>query len=215
MVKVAPSILSADFGYLTDQIKQTEEGGADLLHIDVMDGNYVPNITLGAPVIASLKGRTRLPFDVHLMITKAETLADDFIDAGADILTVHVEAVTHLQRLLKRIKQRGAMPAAALNPSTPLESLTYVLDDIDMVLLMSVNPGFGGQRFIPQILNKIKDLRAMIKTHGKEILIEVDGGVNSDNAVEIAGAGADILVAGSAIYNSKNIGEAISKLKGN
>lgn len=214
MTKVAPSILSADFGYLMEEIRKTEEGGADYLHIDVMDGNYVPNITVGVPVISRLKGRTKLPFDVHLMITNAETLVDDFIEAGADILTVHVEAVTHLQRLLARIRDRGVMPAVALNPSTPIDTLTYVLDDIDMVLLMTVNPGFGGQRFIPQMLNKIRDLKAMIASHGKDILIEIDGGVTVENARQIAKAGADILVAGSAVYNSADIGEAIAKLKG-
>ena len=214
MTKIAPSILSADFGYLMDQIKLVESAGADYLHIDVMDGNYVPNISLGVPIISCIKGRTKLPFDVHLMISQAEALAEIFIDAGADILTVHVEAVIHLQRLLRQIKELGATPAVALNPSTPLNILNHILDDVDMVLLMTVNPGFGGQKFIPQMLKKIQDLKAMIKAHGKDILIEVDGGVTVENAEKIASAGADILVAGSAVFNSPDIARSISELKG-
>lgn len=213
MVKIAPSILSADFGYLLDDIKKVEEGGADLLHIDVMDGSFVPNITMGPPVIASLKGRTKLPFDVHLMIQNPEKHVDTFIDVGADIITVHAESTVHLNRILNHIKSRGVKPAVGLNPSTSLSCLDYVLDDVEMVLLMTVNPGFGGQKFIPWTLNKIRALKDLIKKRNKDILIEIDGGVNFENAREIAAAGADILVAGSAVYNSGNPTEAIKKLK--
>jgi ribulose-phosphate 3-epimerase len=159
MVKIAPSILSADFAYICDEIKKVEDSGADLLHIDVMDGHFVPNITLGAPIISCLRKITKLPFDVHLMIEKPERYIDDFIDAGADILTVHAEASLHLHRTINYIKNRGIIPAIALNPSTSLDCLKYVLDDVGMILIMSVNPGFGGQKFISNMLGKIRDLK--------------------------------------------------------
>ncbi|WP_213975605.1 ribulose-phosphate 3-epimerase [Tepidanaerobacter acetatoxydans] len=213
MVKVAPSILSADFCCLSEEIKKVENGGADLLHIDVMDGHFVPNITLGPPVISSLKGKTYLPFDVHLMIENPEKHIDDFIKAGADIITVHVESTVHLNRLVNYIKNKGIKPGVALNPSTPLSSLQYILDDIYMILIMSVNPGFGGQKFIPKMLEKIRDLKKIILQENPEILIEVDGGINEENAPDIIKAGADILVAGSAIYLSSNPGDVIEKLK--
>ncbi|AEE91607.1 ribulose-5-phosphate 3-epimerase [Tepidanaerobacter acetatoxydans Re1] len=213
MVKVAPSILSADFCCLSEEIKKVENGGADLLHIDVMDGHFVPNITLGPPVISSLKGKTYLPFDVHLMIENPEKHIDDFIKAGADIITVHVESTVHLNRLVNYIKNKGIKPGVALNPSTPLSSLQYILDDIYMILIMSVNPGFGGQKFIPKMLEKIRDLKRVILQENPEILIEVDGGINEENAPDIIKAGADILVAGSAIYLSSNPGDVIEKLK--
>ncbi|NLU09795.1 MAG: ribulose-phosphate 3-epimerase [Tepidanaerobacter acetatoxydans] len=213
MVKVAPSILSADFGCLSEEIKKVENGGADLLHIDVMDGHFVPNITLGPPVISSLKGKTVLPFDVHLMIENPERHIDDFIKAGADIITVHAESTIHLHRLVNYIKNKGIKPGVALNPSTPLSDLQYILDDIYMILIMSVNPGFGGQKFIPNMLEKIKDLKRILKQENPEILIEVDGGINEENAPDIIKAGADILVAGSAIYQSSNPGDVIKKIK--
>jgi ribulose-phosphate 3-epimerase len=213
VVKVAPSILSADFSRLEEEVKRVEQGGADLLHIDVMDGHFVPNITLGPPVVASLKGKTALPFDVHLMIENPEKYIDDFIRAGADIITVHVESTVHLHRVVNYIKNQGIKPGVALNPSTSLNTIKYILDDIYMVLVMSVNPGFGGQKFIPQMFEKITDLRSIVNQSKHEILIEVDGGINEDNAAKIISAGADILVAGSAIYKAHNPENAIKKLK--
>jgi ribulose-phosphate 3-epimerase len=213
LIKIAPSILSADFSCLSEEVKRVEMGGADLLHIDVMDGHFVPNISLGFPVISSIKGKTNLPFDVHLMIENPEKFIDDFIEAGADIITVHVEAVVHLHRLINYIKNRGVKPGVALNPSTPLESIRYILDDISMVLIMSVNPGFGGQKFIPQMIEKIVKLKEILNSKNPEVLIEVDGGINENNAHDIISAGADILVAGSAIFNSPNPEKTIKKLK--
>lgn len=215
MTKIAPSILSADFSRLLEDIKKVEDGGADLLHIDVMDGHFVPNITIGPPVISCLKGKTNLPFDVHLMIENPERYIDEFAKAGADIITVHEEATVHLHRVLGCIKDKGIKAGVALNPSTPISSLEYVINDIYMVLIMSVNPGFGGQKFIPAMTEKIMDLKKMIKQKNAEVLIEVDGGINEDNASDIAKAGADILVAGSAIYKSPCPAEMIRKLKNN
>lgn len=215
MTKIAPSILSADFSCLLEDIKKVEDGGADLLHIDVMDGHFVPNITIGPPVISCLKGKTNLPFDVHLMIENPERYIDEFAKAGADIITVHEEATVHLHRVLGYIKDKGMKAGVALNPSTPISSLEYVINDIYMVLIMSVNPGFGGQKFIPAMTGKIMDLKKMIKQKNADVLIEVDGGINEDNASDIAKAGADILVAGSAIYQSHCPAEMIRKLKNN
>ncbi|HHV18299.1 MAG TPA: ribulose-phosphate 3-epimerase [Thermoanaerobacterales bacterium] len=213
MTKVAPSILSADFSRLAEEVKRVEAGGADLLHIDVMDGHFVPNITFGPPVISSLKGKTDLPFDVHLMIENPERYVDDFIEAGSDIITVHVESTVHLHRLINYIKNQGIKPGVALNPSTPLTGLQYILDDVYMVLIMSVNPGFGGQTFIPGMIEKIKKLKDIVQQTNSKVLIQVDGGINEDNSPEIIKAGADILVAGSAIYKSSNPGNVIKKLK--
>jgi len=213
MIKIAPSILSADFSRLLDEVKMVEEAGADYIHIDVMDGHFVPNITIGPPVINCLKGKTSLKFDVHLMIENPEKYVDDFIDCGADFLTVHQEACVHLHRLVNHIKSRGVKPAVALNPSTPLTSLEYILDDISMVLIMTVNPGFGGQTFIDTMLKKIRDLKHMLMERGLKIPIEVDGGINEKNARDVIEAGANILVAGSAIYKSKDPAATIKKLK--
>ena len=213
MTKIAPSILSADFSRLAEEVKRVEAGGADLLHIDVMDGHFVPNITFGPPVISSLKGKTDLPFDVHLMIENPERYVDDFIEAGSDIITVHVESTVHLHRLINYIKNQGIKPGVALNPSTPLTGLQYILDDVYMVLIMSVNPGFGGQTFIPGMIEKIKKLKDIVQQTNSKVLIQVDGGINEDNSPEIIKAGADILVAGSAIYKSSNPGNVIKKLK--
>jgi ribulose-phosphate 3-epimerase len=213
MIKVAPSILSADFAFLYDEVKRVEKAGADLLHIDVMDGRFVPNITVGPPVISCLKGKTTLPFDVHLMIEDPDRYLDDFINAGAHILTVHMESCLHIHRTINTIKNRGAIPAVALNPSTPLTSLEYILEDVGMILIMTVNPGFGGQSFIPRMLEKIKALKTMIESRGLDIPIEVDGGVNQENAVDIVKAGASILVAGSAIYNSGDPSAVIKRIK--
>lgn len=213
MIKVAPSILSADFSRLYDEVKKVEEAGADLLHIDVMDGHFVPNITIGPPVISCLRKKSSLPFDVHLMITNPERYVEDFIKSGADILTVHVESTIHIHRLIQTIKEKGALPAVALNPSTPLSALDYILEDVYMVLIMTVNPGFGGQSFIKGMLNKISELKSKIVSKNLDVLIQVDGGINEKNAREIVEAGADVLVAGSAIYNAQDPAYVIRQLK--
>lgn len=213
MIKIAPSILSADFSKLDEQIKLIEKGGADLIHLDVMDGHFVPNITFGAPVIKMLRGVTDVPFDVHLMIENPERFIDDFVDAGADIITVHAESTVHLHRLIQQIKAHGIKAAVSLNPSTPLDVLDYVLEDIDMVLIMSVNPGFGGQSFIPQCKDKIKKLKKMITDKNLDVEIQVDGGVKLDNIREIMECGADIFVAGSAIFGEEDVVAATRAFK--
>jgi len=210
MALVAPSILSADFSRLGKEIKDVEKAGADWIHIDVMDGNFVPNVTIGAPVISSLRPVTSLPFDVHLMIRDPEKHVDSFIKAGADILTVHVEATNHLHRLVTRIREKCKV-GIALNPSTPLISIEEIIDDIDMLVIMTVNPGFGGQKFIESMLKKIKKASLLIKN--KDILLQVDGGVNEKNADEIKKMGANVLVAGSAVFGSKDYASIIKKLK--
>ena len=213
MIKIAPSILSADFSKLDEQIKLIEKGGADMIHLDVMDGHFVPNITFGAPVIKMLRGVTDVPFDVHLMIENPERFIDDFVDAGADIITVHAESTVHLHRLIQQIKAHGVKAAVSLNPATPLDVLEYVLEDIDMVLIMSVNPGFGGQSFIPQCKDKIKALKKMIVDKNLDVEIQVDGGVKLDNIREIMECGADIFVAGSAIFGESDVVEATRAFK--
>ena len=213
MIKIAPSILSADFSKLDEQIKLIEKGGADMVHLDVMDGHFVPNITFGAPVIKMLRGVTDVPFDVHLMIENPERFIDDFVDAGADIITVHAESTVHLHRLIQQIKAHGVKAAVSLNPATPLGVLEYVLEDIDMVLIMSVNPGFGGQSFIPQCKDKIKALKKMILDKNLDVEIQVDGGVKLDNIREIMECGADIFVAGSAIFGESDVVEATRAFK--
>jgi ribulose-phosphate 3-epimerase len=213
MIKLAPSILSADFANLERDIKMVEQAGAELLHIDVMDGHFVPNITIGAPVVKSLRKVSNLVLDVHLMISQPENYIKDFADAGADIITVHAEAATHLHRLIQMIKKEGCKAAVALNPATPLSVLDYVLEDLDMVLIMSVNPGFGGQKFIPSALDKIKTLRSMINEKNLNIDIQVDGGIALDNIAEVVSCGANVLVAGSAIFNSPEPALAIKKMK--
>ncbi len=214
MVKIAPSILSADFSKLEEQIKLVEEGGADFIHLDVMDGHFVPNITFGPPVIKMLKKVTKIPFDVHLMIEKPDQYIKDFVDAGADIITVHQEACIHLHRTIQHIKSYGIKAGVALNPSTSIESIRYILDEIDMVLIMTVNPGFGGQYFIKQMKDKIIDLRNLVKTRNLNIDIQVDGGIKLDNIKEVASYGANIFVAGSAIFNSEDVISATRKFKG-
>ncbi|QZY57117.1 ribulose-phosphate 3-epimerase [Crassaminicella profunda] len=213
MVKIAPSILSANFGSLLEDIKKVEDGGADLLHIDVMDGHFVPNITIGPLILNSIKGKTKLSFDVHLMIENPDQYIPEFVKHGADIITVHVEACPHLHRTIQNIKSHGVKAAVSLNPATSLHTIEHILEDIDMVLLMSVNPGFGGQKFIPSVLEKIKTLRKMIDEKGLNVDIEIDGGVKLDNAYDIVKAGANILVAGSAIFNAENIEETIKIFK--
>lgn len=205
MAKIAPSLLSADFANLKDEIKKIENGGADYLHLDVMDGIYVPNITFGPPVIKKLRKVTEIPFDVHLMIDRPERYIKDFVDAGADLITVHEEATIHLHRTIQEIKSYGVMAGVSLNPATPLENIEYVLEDIDLVLIMTVNPGFGGQSFIESMKEKIKKLRKIIDERGLDIIIEVDGGVKLDNASEILDYGADLLVAGSDIFGAEDV----------
>ncbi|UCD12400.1 MAG: ribulose-phosphate 3-epimerase [Nitrospinaceae bacterium] len=213
MVKIAPSILSADFSRLGDEIKAVEDAGADWIHVDVMDGHFVPNITIGPGVIESVRKVTKLPLDVHLMIENADLYLKDFADAGADILTVHVEACRHLHRTLQAIGELEVRAGVVLNPSTPLSSLEEILHEVDMVLLMSVNPGFGGQEFIPSILDKILNLKEIMGHYDHEFDLQVDGGVNPDNAGDIKQAGANVLVAGSAVFKSKNYKKAIQSLR--
>lgn len=205
MVMIAPSILSADFLRLGEEIKAAEDAGVDMIHIDIMDGHFVPNITIGPAIVEAIRGITKLPLDVHLMIDEPDRYINDFAKAGADYITVHVEAAVHLHRTIQYIKEKNHIKAGvSLNPATPLCSLDNILADLDMVLLMSVNPGFGGQEFIPFVIKKIKGLKNIIKEMGLDVLIEVDGGIKYDNAKEIASAGADILVMGSAFFGSGN-----------
>lgn len=212
-IQIAPSILSADFSKLGEEVKQVEEGGADLLHVDVMDGHFVPNITIGPLVVEAVRKRTGLPLDVHLMIEQPERYIHAFAEAGADILTVHVEATSHLHRLIFQVKEAGVKVGVALNPATPLEMVLPILADIDMVLLMTVNPGFGGQRFIPSVLHKIRRLRQILDQEGLSADIEVDGGINGQTAAMTVEAGANILVAGSAIFGKGDRREAIIDLR--
>ena len=213
MIKIAPSILSADFARLADEIARVESAGADWLHIDVMDGHFVPNLTIGAPVVAAIRKVTKLPLDVHLMVTNPAELVDAFAAAGADWLTVHVETEPHLHRLIGRIRELGVKPGVVLNPATTLNTLEEILPEVDMVLLMSVNPGFGGQSFISSTLSKIRRLKEQIRQKGLSTLIEVDGGINAVTAPQAVQSGADILVAGSAVFGSPNLRQAIESIK--
>lgn len=213
MVKIAPSILSADFSRLGLEIKKAEEGGADLIHLDVMDGKFVPNITIGPPVIKYLRKVTKLPFDVHLMIEEPERYIKEFVDSGADIITVHQEATVHLHRTIQQIKSYGIKAGVALNPSTPLSTIEYIIEDIDMVLIMTVNPGFGGQKFISNMETKIRKLRDLINEKNLNVDIEVDGGIKLENADKAVKCGANILVAGSAVFKSDDVAETIRKFK--
>ncbi len=212
-ILIAPSILSADFSRLGEEIKAVDRAGADVIHVDVMDGHFVPNITIGPLVVKAARQVTDKPLDVHLMISDADFYIDAFIDAGADWITVHVEACTHLQRTLSHIRSKGLMAGAVLNPATPLETLEFVLDDLDLVMLMSVNPGFGGQSFIPATIEKIHRLKNMIDRRGLDIGIEVDGGIGAQTIAAAASAGANIFVAGSAVYASDSYGDTIAELR--
>lgn len=215
MVKVAPSLLSADFRMLENEIQAVEKAGADLIHIDVMDGHFVPNITIGPLVLKAARKSTKLPLDVHLMIENPDNYIQAFADAGADIITVHVEACPHLHRTVQLIRSLKVRPGVVLNPSTPLSVLDYILNDVDIVLLMSVNPGFAGQSFIPSVLPKIRQLKKMVQNKSSNIEIEVDGGVKTNNAKEIRDAGVSILVAGSAVFNSLDYKESIYNIREN
>ncbi len=213
MKLIAPSILSADFARLGEEIRAVEEAGADWIHIDVMDGHFVPNITMGPLVVEAVRRSTRLPLDVHLMIENADRYIPDFIKAGADLVAVQVEACVHLNRSVQLIRECGARPGVVLNPATPLESLTWVLEDVDFILLMSVNPGFGGQKFIPNTLTRIQQLREMLNARGLNPLIEIDGGVNTGTITAIAAAGVDVFVAGSAIFGSPDYRATIAAFR--
>ncbi len=212
-VRIAPSILSADFAALGAAIAAVEQGGADLIHVDVMDGHFVPNITIGPPVVKSLKRVARVPLDVHLMITDPDRYAEAFVEAGADMLSVHVEVLPHLHRTITFIKSLGIQAGVVLNPSTPVALLEDIAGDVDFVLIMSVNPGFGGQKFIPKSLQKVGAVRALLDRAGNRAPIEIDGGIDRSNIAQAAAAGVDIFVAGSAIFHSADPAAATRALK--
>ena len=213
MKLIAPSILSADFSKLGEEIRTVESAGADWIHVDVMDGHFVPNITIGPLVVEAVKRSTSLPIDVHLMIENADDYISAFARAGASYISVQVEACPHLHRTVQHIKASGAKAGVVLNPSTPIESLAWIIEDVDYVLVMSVNPGFGGQKFIPNSISKIKVLRKLIEDRGLSALIEVDGGINETTIAAVAAAGADVLVAGSAIFGSKDYRRTIERFR--
>jgi ribulose-phosphate 3-epimerase len=213
MKKLSASILSANFGCLAEQIHLAEQAGVDWIHVDVMDGHFVPNLTIGPAVTEAIRKATKLPLDVHLMIENPERYLKDFADAGADWLGIHVEATVHLERLIQNIKELGPKATVTLNPATPLDHLEYILSEVDMVLLMTVNPGFSGQKFIPGVLPKIRRLRQMIDAQKLSVLIEVDGGVSPETVGEIAAAGADVLVSGSGIFGGGDIAANVRRLR--
>lgn len=213
--KVAPSILSADFANLAGEIKKAEDGGADLIHVDVMDGHFVPNLTIGPPVVKCLRKITRLPLDVHLMIEEPDRYLEDFARAGSNFVTVHAEACIHLQRTLAEVRNLKMKAGVALNPATPADCLKYVIDDLDLVLVMSVNPGFGGQAFISAVVPKIRAIRSMFNEAGRgDLLISVDGGINTETAKLVCQAGANVLVAGKSVYGSPDVAHAIREIRG-
>ena len=210
---IAPSLLSADFGRLADEIRAAEAAEADLLHVDVMDGRFVPNITIGPPVVAAIRKCATVPLDVHLMIVEPEKYLEAFADAGADIITIHAEATPHLQRAVARIRELGKKPGVALNPSTPLSAVEWVLHDVDMVLIMSVNPGFGGQAFLPTSLGKIELLRSQLVRARLDVDIQVDGGIKADNVGEVVTAGANVIVSGSGIFGTPDYRATITQMR--
>jgi ribulose-phosphate 3-epimerase len=212
-IKIAPSLLSADFSRLAEEMASLEVAGADWLHVDVMDGHFVPNITIGPPVVESIRKATSLPLDLHLMIEKPENYLSDFAKAGGDIITVQVEACVHLHRIIQFIKDMGIKAGVALNPTTPLSSLEYILDDVDLVLIMTVNPGFGGQQFIESMFEKIVAARKMLDTRGLPVELEVDGGINLENVSEVAKAGPTVIVSGSGILGTVDYSATISKMR--
>lgn len=212
-VEIAPSILAADFACLGDGIRAVERGGAAMLHVDVMDGHFVPNISIGVPVVASLRKATRLPLDVHLMIENPELYIQAFAEAGADMISVHQEATPHLDRALSMVREHGCQPGAVINPATPVATLSEIFAKIDYVLVMSVNPGFGGQKFIPGSLGKIRELKRIRESYNRSFRIEVDGGVGPENVADLVRAGAEILVAGTSIFHAPDAAEAVRAMK--
>lgn len=213
MIKMAPSILSADFARLLEDVKKVERAGCEYLHIDVMDGHFVPNITLGPAIVKSLRKDVNMVFDAHLMIENPDNYIKDFVDAGCDMIVVHEEACTHLHRTIQNIKSFNVKAGVALNPTTPIENIKYILNDIDMVLIMTVNPGFGGQSFIGTMVDKIKELKALIDEKGLDVDIQVDGGIKPSNVSEVVKAGANVIVAGSAIFNSDDIEATVKEFR--
>lgn len=213
MIKMAPSILSADFARLLEDVKKVENAGCEYLHIDVMDGHFVPNITLGPAIVKSLRNDVNMVFDAHLMIKNPDNYIKDFADAGCDIIVVHEEACTHLHRTIQNIKSHNVKAGVALNPATPIENIKYVLKDVDMVLIMTVNPGFGGQSFIDGMIDKIKELKLLIDEQGLEVDIQVDGGIKPSNVDKVVKAGANVIVAGSAIFNSDDIDATVKEFR--
>lgn len=215
MIKLAPSILSADFARLLEDVKKVEKAGCEYLHIDVMDGHFVPNITLGPAIVKSLRKDVNMVFDTHLMIENPDDYIKDFVDAGSDLIVVHAEACRHLHRTIQNIKSYNVKVGVALNPATSIESIKHIIEDVDMVLIMTVNPGFGGQSFIESMLEKIKELKQLIDDKNLNVDIQVDGGIKPDNIHKVVEAGANIIVAGSAIFNSENIEETVSLMRKN
>jgi len=212
---IAPSLLSADFGRLAEEVRAVEEAGADLLHVDVMDGRFVPNITIGPPVVAAIRKVAKAPLDVHLMIVEPERYIEEFAKAGADVITVHAEATPHLQRCVARIRELGKKAGVSLNPSTSLSGIEWVLTDVDMVLIMSVNPGFGGQAFLPSSLGKIELLRTQLTRAGLNVDIQVDGGIKAENVGEVVAAGANVIVSGSGIFGTPDYKKTIELMRKN
>ena len=213
MLKLAPSILSADFGHLAEDVKKIEEGGADYIHVDVMDGHFVPNISFGAPVMKCLNGKTELPYDVHLMIENPDMYIDDFVTPQTEYITVHQEACVHLHRTIQNIKSKGVKAGVSINPATPVSTLECILPDVDLVLIMSVNPGFGGQKFIPGSLEKVRELAEIKRAKNLDFVIEIDGGITLDNISEVMEAGVEMAVAGSAVFKADNVVQRVKNFK--
>ena len=213
MLKLAPSILSADFGHLAEDVKKIEEGGADYIHVDVMDGHFVPNISFGAPVMKCLNGKTGLPYDVHLMIENPDKYIEDFVTPQTEYITVHQEACTHLHRTVQNIKSKGIKAGGSINPATPVSTLECILPDVDLVLIMSVNPGFGGQKFIAGTLDKVRELAEIKRAKNLNFVIEIDGGITLDNIKEVMDAGVEMAVAGSAVFKAEDVVKRVKDFK--
>ena len=213
MLKLAPSILSADFGHLAEDVKKIEEGGADYIHVDVMDGHFVPNISFGAPVMKCLNGKTKLPYDVHLMIENPDKYIDDFITPKTEYITVHQDACVHLHRTVQNIKSKGVKAGVSINPATPVSTLECILPDVNLVLIMSVNPGFGGQKFIPGALEKVRELAEIKGAKNLDFVIEIDGGITLENIEEVMDAGVEMAVAGSAVFGAEDVTERVREFK--